>query len=141
MELANLPLAETKNIQQDFIGVLTKPRRGPCWQLRSLAEVEGRRRHQVCPDAGLFHHAEHRIVRGAVGIAFDGFPHRPIWSPGDALLLENATNFCQRSGVKPGLQNVCDLPASTEAIAFISHIEAQACAKGVEFSREAGRLA
>jgi len=140
VEPANLPLAETKNIQQNFVGMLTQPRCRLRWQPRKLAEVEGRGRHQICPDAGLFHHAEHWIVTGTVGVVFHGFPHRPIRAPGDTLLLEDATNFCQRSSVKPGLQDICYLPASAEPVALVTHIETQTRSEGIEFSRKAGRL-
>ena len=117
VELANLPLAETKNIQQNFVGMLTQPRSRLRWQPRNLAEVEGRGRHQICPDAGLFHHAEHWIVNGTVGVVFHGFPHRLIRAPCDTLFLEG----CGRTDL-PGsdadamyesLQRLARLPEAT----------------------------
>src|SRR6516225_1382359 len=115
--------------------MLTQPRCRLRWQARNPAEIEGRGRHQICPYAGLLHHAEHWIVRGTVRVAFDGFPHRPIRSPGDTLLLEDATNFCQRSSVKPGFHDICYFPASAEPVALVTHIETQTPSKGIEFSR------
>ena len=57
------------------------------------------------------------------------------------LLDDGTPNSSGNYGLMGSARAPSGIPASTEAIAFISHIEAHACAKGVEFSREAGRLA